>query len=94
MKNTSKKAELPQCDKTAVISRFSNTIELWLKSDINGNWIRNEKNTNTFTDIKSGRALYVYEDCIKYWDDIRQHSGVCEYMIPASKIDLFDILGA
>ncbi len=82
--------QLPQC---AVISRFSNTIELWLKSDINGNWIRNEKNTNTFTDIKGGRALYVYEDCIKYWDDIRQHSGVCEYMIPTSKIELFDILG-
>ena len=93
MTELSKNTELQQSCITDVIIRFSNTIELWLKSDINGNWIRNEKNTNTFTDIKGGRALYVYEDCIKYWDDIRQHSGVCEYMIPTSKIELFDILG-
>lgn len=75
------------------LCRFSKAIEEWIMTDINGNWYKHQDNPNCFTDKKQGRALYVYEDCVKYWEDIRIHSGCCEYPIPNNKTALFDIIG-
>jgi len=75
-----------------IVNRQSNLIAIWLKTDFNSNWVRNADNTNTFTDLKRGRALFVYEDHIKYWSDLLCHSGVREYMVPTSKVTLFNIL--
>ena len=90
---TSNEVETANSIKPVVMCRFSRAIEEWIMTDINGDWYKHEDNPNCFTDRKLGRALYVYGDCVRYWDDIRVHSDCCEYPIPNSKIALYDIIG-
>lgn len=37
-------------------------------------------------------ALYVYDDCVKYWEDIRSQSGVVEHRIPKSRKELYSLI--
>lgn len=43
--------------------------------DCNNGWYQHTDNKNCFTDKINGQCLYLYEDHLKYWNDIRVHSS-------------------
>jgi hypothetical protein len=68
--------KLSHCDK--IIS--------WLK-EYDKSWSVRKDNPNCFYS-DSLEALYVYEDGVKYWEDIRCQSAVKIFPIPQTKLHL------
>lgn len=64
-------------------------IKAWLKES--GEVWMQEENPNCFTNSFL-EAIYVYEDHIKYWEDIRDHSVVVRHKIPETKRELIEVL--
>lgn len=68
----------------------SKVIFNWLK-EMDKTWSKKKDNPNCFFS-GSLEALYVYENEIKYWEDIRSHSVVSIFPIPESKQQLEEYL--
>lgn len=63
-------------------------IKTWLEADNSGRKWKQGDNPNCFTSNRL-EALYVYDDKIKYWEDIRSQSVVFEHRVPKSKGELY-----
>lgn len=68
-------------------------IKTWLEEDDSGRVWKQEKNPYCFTSNRL-EALYVYNDRIRYWEDIREQSIAVEHAIPESKSELYVIIKA
>jgi len=84
----------PDCGEEVVAAAESYTvcsatpkIKAWLSSlDLNAVW-KQKDNPNCFMSNKL-EALFVYEDCVVYYEDVRSNASACEHSIPESKSEL------
>ena len=66
-------------------------IKSWLDSDDSIRVWKQLENPNCFTSNML-EALYVYDDRVKYWEDIRAKSEVVEHRIPKSRKELYSLI--
>jgi hypothetical protein len=66
-------------------------IKNWLFADNTRVWKQLVDNPNCFKS-NLGEALYVYEDSVKYWEDIRDQNLFIECKIPQTKSELNTII--
>jgi hypothetical protein len=91
MNTDSKNTETKQCTIPVVVCSATPQIKSWLEADDSGRKWKQGENPNCFTNNRL-EALYVYEDYIKYWEDIRAQSVVVEHRIPESKNELYLVI--
>jgi hypothetical protein len=66
-------------------------IKSWLDSNDSLRVWKQLENPNCFASNML-EALYVYDDRVKYWEDIRSQSGVVEHRIPKSRKELYSLI--
>jgi len=71
---------------------FRSDVENLLLSDKDCKWNMDTANNNCFTDHRFGRALYVYPDYLRYWDDLRCRNTFLDIPLPVKEKELIDIL--
>lgn len=89
MKNDNLKNQ-EQCAIPVVMCSATAKIKDWLLVDDSRIW-KQQDNPNCFISNRC-EALYVYENKIKFWEDIRNQSFVLEHRIPESKTELYDYI--
>jgi len=91
MKKDNKEVKTEQCTIPNVVCSATSQIKTWLEADDSGRIWKQAENPNCFTNNRL-EALYVYDNHIKYWEDIRAQSVVVEHRIPESKSELYLVI--
>ena len=63
-----------------------------LKGDSSGKWKQLE-NKKCFCNFINGRALYIYDKTVKFWEDIRAPSHFIENPLPQTEEELLELIG-
>ena len=66
----------------------TDTIKNWLKTDQERKWSSKREEPNYFTS-DDGKAIYVYESSIEYWEYISEEDNISEFAIPKDRAELF-----
>ena len=66
----------------------TDTIKNWLKTDQERKWSSKREEPNYFTS-DDGKAIYVYESSIEYWEYISEEDSISQFAIPRSRAELF-----
>ena len=64
-------------------------IKAWLKTDQDRKWENNSLEEPNYFTSDDGKALYIYETNIEYWEYISEEDNIDVYAIPRSRAELF-----
>lgn len=63
-------------------------IEKWLATDQDRTWKAEREEPNYFVSSDQ-KAIYIYDNIVEYWENLRDLDNVSEFAIPRSRAELF-----